>query len=104
VVKKMLQFVLEDLEQVVISMEMLLDLDKMSIELVADHLQAVESHQSRKQSWAVKEVARQFLLMEEQWKERSKATAYEKSDSGSGSGGGAGHDRGRGRGGGHGGA
>jgi hypothetical protein len=38
VVKKMLQSVLEDLEQVVISMEMLLDLDKMSIELVADHL------------------------------------------------------------------
>jgi hypothetical protein len=34
----MLQSVLEDLEQVVISMEMLLDLDKMSIELVADHL------------------------------------------------------------------
>jgi hypothetical protein len=34
----MLQSVLEDLEQVVISMEMLLDLDKMSIELVVDHL------------------------------------------------------------------
>jgi hypothetical protein len=57
VVKKMLQSVPADLEQVAISMEMLLDLDKMSIEVAVGHLQAVESHQNKKQASAGKEVA-----------------------------------------------
>jgi hypothetical protein len=38
VVKKMLQSILEDLEQVAISMETLLDVDKMSIEVATNHL------------------------------------------------------------------
>jgi hypothetical protein len=57
VVKKMLQFVPEDLEQVAIPMETLLDLDKTSIKVAASHLQAVESHRNRKQSSTGKEVA-----------------------------------------------
>jgi hypothetical protein len=90
VVKKMLQSILEDLEQVAISMETLLDVGKMSIKVAANHLQAVDSCQSRKQLLAGKEVARQFLLIEEQWKARSKAAAGEKSGGSSGSGDGAG--------------
>jgi hypothetical protein len=42
VVKRMLHSMLEKLEQVAISMEMLLDLDSLLIEEAADHLRAVE--------------------------------------------------------------
>jgi hypothetical protein len=82
---------LEYLEQVVISMETLLDLDKMSIEVAVDHLQASTG----------KEVASQLLLTEEQWNTRFKAALGEKFGGSSSGGGGAGHDCGRGRGGGH---
>jgi hypothetical protein len=104
VVKKMLQSVPEDLEQVAISMETLLDLDKMSIEVAAGHLQAVESHRNRKQSSTGKEVAGQLLLTEEQWRPRSKAAPGEKSEGSSSGGSGAGRGRVRGHGGGHGGS
>jgi hypothetical protein len=99
----MLQSVLEDLEQVAISMETLLDLDKMSIEVAAGHLQAVESRRNRKQSSTRTEVVGQLLLTEEQRRARSKAAPGEMSGGSSSGGSGAGRGRGRGRGGGRGG-
>jgi hypothetical protein len=75
-------------------MEILLDLNKMSIEVAAGHLQAVESHQNKKQASTGKEVAGQLLLTEEQWKVRFKATSGEKSGGSSSDGGSAGHGHG----------
>jgi hypothetical protein len=46
-------------------MEILLDLNKMSIEVALGHLQAVESHQNKKQASTGKEVAGQLLLTKE---------------------------------------
>jgi hypothetical protein len=44
-------------------MEILLDLNKMSIEVALGHLQAVESHQNKKQASTGKEVARSGELL-----------------------------------------
>jgi hypothetical protein len=48
VVKKMLESVPENLEQVAILMETLLNLDTLSIEEIAVHLQAVENRKKKK--------------------------------------------------------
>jgi hypothetical protein len=65
VVKKMLQSMSENLEQVAILMETLLDLDALSIEEASGHLQADENHKKKKQSPTAKESSGQLLLMEE---------------------------------------
>jgi hypothetical protein len=98
VVKKMLQSVPGHLEQVAISMETLLDLDALSIEEAAGHLQAVENRRKKKAASSVSDTGGQLLLTEEQWKARSKASVGEKSG-GRGNGSGGGGSRGRGRGG-----
>jgi uncharacterized membrane protein YgcG len=105
VVKKMLQSVPDHLEQVAISMETLLDLDALSIEEAAGHLQAVENRRKKKAASSASDTGGQLLLTEEQWKARSKASVGEKSGgrgNGSGGGGSRGRGRGRGRGGGRG--
>jgi uncharacterized membrane protein YgcG len=107
VMKKMLQSMLDHLEQVAICMETLLDLDALSIEEATGHLQAVENHRKKKSSVPAQDASGQLLLMEEQWKVRCKASSGEKSGGRGGGGsskGGGGHGRGhgRGRGGGHG--
>jgi uncharacterized membrane protein YgcG len=105
VVKKMLQSVPDHLEQVAISMETLLDLDALSIEEAAGHLQAVENRRRKKTVAPAQDAGGQLLLTEEQWKARCKTSSGEKSGGhGSGGGGGRGGGRGRGRGGGRGGA
>jgi uncharacterized membrane protein YgcG len=104
VVKKMLQSVPDHLEQVAISMETLLDLDSLSIEEAAGHLQAVENRQKMKVVPSASDVGVQLLLTEEKWKVRSKASTDDKSG-GRGNGsddGGGGGSRGHGRGGGRG--
>jgi hypothetical protein len=58
VMKKMLQSVPEHLEQVAISMEMLLDLDTLSIEEAASHLQAVENRRKKKPVSPLKDASR----------------------------------------------
>jgi hypothetical protein len=95
VVKKMLQSMPEHLEQVVISMETLLDLYTLLIEEAAGHLQAVENHKKKKVACPGKNVSRQSLLTEEQWKRRAKASSCKKSG-GRGNDGSRGHSRGHG--------
>jgi hypothetical protein len=85
-------------KKVAISMETLIDLDKMSIEVAGSHLQAVESHRNRKQLLTKKEVVGQQLLTEQQWKARSKAMVGEESDGSSSGGRGAGRGHGQGHG------
>jgi uncharacterized membrane protein YgcG len=104
VLKKMLQSMLDHLEQVAISMETMLDLDTLSIEEAVGHLQAMENRQKKKVASSVSDAGRQLLLMGEQWKAWSKASTGEKSGRrGNGSGGGGGGGScGCGRGGGHG--
>jgi hypothetical protein len=58
VMKKMLQSVPEHLEQVAIFMEMLLDLDTLSIEEAASHLQVVENHRKKKPVSPLKDASR----------------------------------------------
>jgi hypothetical protein len=90
----------DHLEQVAISMETLLDLDALSIEEAAGHLQAVENRRKKKAASSASDTGGQLLLTEERWKARSKASVGEKSGgrgNGSGGGGGGG-SRGRGRG------
>jgi hypothetical protein len=79
VVKKMLQSIPENLEQVAISMETLLDLDSLSIEEAAGHLQAVENQRKKKTSRPAKDGGGELLLTAEQWKARYKASSGEKS-------------------------
>jgi hypothetical protein len=99
----MLQSVPDHLEQVAISMEILLDLDVLLIEEVAGHLQAVESHQKKKAVLSPSDTGRQLLLMEDQWKVWSKVSVGEKlggcGNNSNGSGGGGSRGRGHGRGG-----
>jgi hypothetical protein len=87
-------------------METLLDLDALSIEEAAGHLQAVENRRRKKTVAPAQDAGGQLLLTEEQWKARCKTSSGEKSggrgSGGSGSGGGRGGGRGRGRGGGRG--
>jgi hypothetical protein len=97
VVKKMLQSMLDHLEQATTTMETVLDLDALSIEEAAGHLHVVENHRKKKQASVGKEDGGQLLLMEEQWKAQSKAVASEKSGGHSGSSSdsaGCGHGRG----------
>jgi hypothetical protein len=80
VMKKMLQSIPENLEQVAISMETLLDLDSLSIEEAVGHLQAVENRRKKKTSRPAKDGGGQLLLTAEQWKARYKASSGEKSN------------------------
>jgi hypothetical protein len=64
VVKKMLQSVPDHLEQVAIFMEMLLDLDYLSIEEVAGHLQVVENQRKKNDAPSASEAGGQLLLTE----------------------------------------
>jgi hypothetical protein len=77
VIKKLLHIVPDNLEQVAISMEMLLDLDSLSIEEVVGHLRAVEQ---RKKPLPTKESGSRLLITEE-WMARIKT----RDGSGSGS-------------------
>jgi hypothetical protein len=87
VIKKILHSVPEHLQQVVISIETLLDLNSMSIEVATGHLRAVEQRK-KKLSGGAKDG--QLLLNKEEWMARLKVREGE-------SGGGGGHGRGRGR-------
>jgi hypothetical protein len=78
VVKKMLQSVPDHQEQVAISMETLLNLDSLSIEEAAGHLQAVENQWKKKVAPSASNAGGQLLITEEQWKARSKASASDK--------------------------
>jgi hypothetical protein len=72
-------------------METLLDLDSLSIEEVAGHLQAVENQWKKKVAPSASDVGGQLVLMEEQWKAWSKVSARKKSCMrGNGNGGGGG--------------
>jgi hypothetical protein len=72
-------------------METLLDLDSLSIEEAAGHLQAVENQWKKKVAPSTSDVGGQLVLMEEQWKAWSKVSARKKScGHGNGSGGGGG--------------
>jgi hypothetical protein len=85
VVKKLLHVVPNNLEQVVISMETLLDLKSLSIEEVDGHLLAVEQ---RKKPSPSKEAGGRLLLTEEEWMARMKTCDGSGSNAGSRSGGG----------------
>jgi hypothetical protein len=69
VIKKLLHVVPDNLEQVVISIETLLDLDSLSIEEAVGHLRAVEQ---RKKPPPAKESGGRLLLTEEEWMARLK--------------------------------
>jgi hypothetical protein len=64
VIKKLLHIVPEKLEQVLISIETLLDLDSLSIEETVGHLRVVEQ---RKKPLTTKDSDGRLLLMEEEW-------------------------------------
>jgi hypothetical protein len=88
VIKKILHSIPDHLEQVTISIETLLDMNSMSIEVAMGHLRAVEERK-KKTSGGAKEG--RLLLTEEEWMTHLKVRE------GEGSGGGCGR-RGRGRG------
>jgi hypothetical protein len=69
VIKKLLHVIPDNLEQVAISIEMLLDLDSLSIEEAVSHLRAVEQ---RKKPPPDKESGGRLLLTEEEWMARLK--------------------------------
>jgi hypothetical protein len=79
VVRKMLQSVLDNLEQV--ATETLLDLDSLLIEEVVGHLQAVENRRKKKTMSLAKDGGGQLLLTGEQWKAKYMASSGEKSAS-----------------------
>ncbi len=87
VIKKILHSMPEHLQQVVISIETLLDLNSMSIEVATGHLRAVEQRK-KKLSGGAKDG--QLLLNKEEWMARLKVREGE---SGGGGGHGRGHDR-----------
>jgi hypothetical protein len=89
VIKKILHSVPKHLEQVAISIETLLDLNLMSIEVATGHLRAVEERK-KKTSDRAKEGS--LLLMEEEWMVRLKVQEGEGSGGGCG---GRGHGRGK---------
>jgi hypothetical protein len=95
VVRKMLQSVLDNLEQV--ATETLLDLDSLLIEEVVGHLQVVENRRKKKTMSLAKDGGGQLLLTGEQWKAKYMASSGEKSgEHGNGGGGGHGHGHGSG--------
>jgi uncharacterized membrane protein YgcG len=96
VVKKMLHSILEKLEQVAISMEMLLDLNTLSIEEATGHLHAIEQRKKSSSS-SVTDDSGRLLLMEEEWIARMKAREKGGSSGSGGSGGDGGRDKGRGK-------
>jgi uncharacterized membrane protein YgcG len=97
VVKKMFHSVLEKLEQVVISMETLLDLNTLSIEEAAGHLRAVEQRRKQRSTSPVADASGRLLLTEEEWTARMKAKSKDKAGSNGSGGNGGGRGRGRGR-------
>jgi hypothetical protein len=85
VIKRILHAVPDHLEQVAISMEMLLNLKELSIEEAVGHLRAVEQ---RKKHSSTKESNRRLLLMEEEWMARMKSREGSGSNTNSHAGGG----------------
>jgi hypothetical protein len=102
VVKKMLHYVSEKLEQVAISMKTLLDLNTLSIEEATCHLRAVEQRRKHRSTSPAADASARLLLTEEEWMARMEPKSKDKTGSNGGSGsngsGGNGGGRGRGRG------
>jgi hypothetical protein len=95
IVKRLLHAVPDHLEQVVISIETLMDLDIVSVEEVTSRLRAVE--QRKKASSApIKDTSGRLLLTEEEWATRFKIRNGE-SSKGNSDGSGSGNRRGGGR-------
>jgi hypothetical protein len=95
VVKKLLQVVPEHLSQAAVSLEMFLDLNKVSIEEVIGRLHVFEERGRPKD---ITDSMGRLMLCEEDWEARRKARQEQESSDGGSSSGSRGKGRGRGRG------
>jgi len=95
VVKKLLQVVLDRLSQAAVSLEMFLDLNKVSIEEVIGRLRVFEERGKPKE---ITDAMGRLMLCEEDWEARRKARREQESSGGSSSSGNRRKRRGRGRG------